>query len=438
MQYYFSFVGKLIGDEKRYENLIMMSLAVFIGIVTGTSAIAFNKMVDITEDLFFNELFSTSSISIRLRLFFIPILGGATIGIINKFLLDKEDEGFGVSRVLKELRYINKFLMKPKIVLIKILQTIITLGSGLSAGRQGPVVHLGGAIGATIGYKFNFSKTKLRILIGCGVSGAIAGVFNAPIAASLFVLEVLMSKEHLEYFVPIVISSITSVIMTRVVTGNSAFFIIEGNFGLVGYRELVLYIGLGILMGIVAIIYMRLIDYIKKNIVKIKIDAMFYPVIGALGVAIIGYFLPQIFDIEYGTIKEIVEGSYELKLLVLLSLGKMFATAFTLGSGGVGGVFVPGIFIGATVGSLYGNIAKIMQVDIFNANTYALVGMGAMIAAFANAPLTGSIILFELTDNYTIILPILLSCAVSSVTTQLIFQKTIYNMSLDNAKDKEQ
>jgi len=437
MRYYLSFVNKLIGGEERYENLIMMALAVFIGIVTGTAAIAFNKMVDITQDLFFDRLFTTSNISIRFRLFFIPIIGGAIIGIINRFFLDKKDEGFGVSRVLEELRYINKFLMKPKIVLIKIFQTIITLGSGLSAGRQGPMVHLGGAIGAAIGYKFNFSKTKLRILISCGVSGAIAGVFNAPIAASVFVLEVLMSKEHLEYFAPIVISSITSVIMARVLIGNSAFFVIEGNFGLVSYRELVFYVGLGILIGVFAVFYMKLIDYIKKNITRIRINSVFYPVVGAIGVAFIGYFLPEIFDIEYGTIKKIVEGSYELKILILLSLGKMLATALTLGSGGVGGVFVPGIFIGATVGSIYGNIVEIMQLKIFNVNTYALVGMGAMIAAFANAPLTGSIILFELTDNYTIILPILLSCAVGSVTTQLIFQKTIYNMSFDNSNDKE-
>lgn len=437
MRYYLPLANKLIGDEKRYENLIMMALAVFIGIVTGTAAIAFNKMVDITEYLFFDRLFRTSSISIRLRLFVIPILGGAIIGIINRFFLDKKDEGFGVSRVLQELKYIDKFLMKPKIVLIKIFQTIITLGTGLSAGRQGPMVHLGGAIGATIGYKFNFSKTKLRILIGCGVSGAIAGVFNAPIAASVFVLEVLMSKEYLEYFAPIVISSITSVIMARVLIGNSIFLVIEGGFGLVGYRELVLYVGLGILVGVVAVFYMKLINYIKKNIVKIRIEPVFYPVIGAIGVAFIGYFLPQIFDIEFGTIKEIVEGSYELKLLILLCLGKMLATALTLGSGGVGGVFVPGIFIGATVGGIYGNIAEIMQIKIFNVNTYALVGMGAMVAAFANAPLTGSIILFELTDNYTIILPILLACAVSSVTTQLILQKTIYNMSFETADDED-
>ncbi len=432
MKYYLSILNKLIADEKRYENLTMMALAVLIGMITGTSAIAFNKLVDFFRYIFFDGLFISSGISIRFRLFFIPIFGGAIIGIINRLFLHKEDEGFGVARVLDELRHINKFLMKPKLTAIKILQTTITLGSGLSAGRQGPIVHLGGAIGSTIGYKFNFSKRKLRILIGCGVAGAIAGVFNTPIAPSIFVLEILMNKDHLEFFAPIVVSSIISVIITRSLIGNKAFFVIQGEFGLIGYKELFFYVLLGILVGIIAVFYMKSIYYIKKNITKIKINTLFYPVIGAIGVSLIGYFLPDIFDIKYETIRKIVEGNFELKLLVLLLLGKMLATAFTIGSGGVGGVFVPGIYIGAASGGILGNILNdIAPMSIFNINTYSLVGMGAMIAAFANAPLTGTIILLELTDNYTLILPILLSCAVSSVTTQLIFQKTIYNMAFE-------
>jgi len=433
---YLLIVNRLVADEKRYENLMMMALAVFIGIVTGTAAIVFNKLVDISEYIFFERLFAESNICTRLRLFLIPILGGTIIGIINKIFLDNRNERFGVSRVLEEIKCINKYLMKPKLVSIKIIQTIITLGSGLSAGRQGPMVHLGGAIGSAIGYKFNFSKRKLRILIGCGVAGAIAGVFNAPIAASIFVLEILMNKEHLEHFAPIVISSITSVITTRALIGDSVFLAIDGDFGLVGYKELLLYVVLGGLMGIIAVFYMKMIDYIRKNITRIRISPVFYPIMGAVGVAFIGLFLPEIFDIEYGTIQKIVEGSFELKLLVGLFLGKIFATAFTIGSGCVGGVFVPGIYIGATFGSIFGNIAsQIMPLAIFNINTYSLVGMGAMIAAFANAPLTATIILLELTDNYTIILPILLSSAVSSVTTQLVLQKTIYNMSFTDEYD---
>lgn len=435
MQRYLIIINKLIGDEKRYENLTMMALALFIGIVTGTTAIVFNKLVDIFRYIFFERLFFTYPLT--LRLFFIPIFGGAIIGIINKFFLDKRDEGFGVARVIDELDHINKFLMKPKIVSIKILQTVITIGSGLSAGRQGPMIHLGGAIGSTIGYKFNFTKRKLRILIGCGVAASIAGVFNAPIAASIFVLEVLMNKECMEFFAPIVISSITSVIITRTLMGNNAFLTIRGNFGLVNYNELFFYVVLGILIGIVAILYIKIIDYVKKNIIRIKLPSMLYPIIGAIGVAIIGCFLPQIFDIEYGTIKKIVEGNFHLKLLILLFLGKLFATAFTIGSGGVGGVFVPGIYIGAAFGSIFGTILNCFApVAIFNINTYSLVGMGAMFAGFANAPITGTIILLELTDNYTIILPILLACVVSSVTTQLIFQRTIYDVNISDIQDK--
>ncbi|WP_131821267.1 chloride channel protein [Paramaledivibacter caminithermalis] len=438
MYNYFSKLNKIIGDERRYENLVMMLLALFIGIITGATAIAFNKLVDIFRYIFFESSFLKFNTFVKLRLFFTPIIGGSIIGIINKLFLDKKDEGFGVARVFQELKHINKFLMKPRLVFIKITQTIITLGSGLSAGRQGPIIHLGGAIGSVIGYKFNFTKRKLRILIGCGVAGSIAGVFNAPIAASLFVLEILMNKECLEYFAPIVISSITSVIITRILIGDTAFLEIKGHFGLVNYKELIFYIILGILLGIVGVFYMKSIDYVKENIRKIKVSSVFYPIIGAFGVAIIGYFLPQIFDIEYGTINKIVEGNFGLRLLILLFLGKIFATALTIGSGGVGGVFVPGIYIGAAFGGIFGIILNnLIPFAIFNINTYSLVGMGTMFSAFANAPITATIILLELTDNYTIILPILLSCAVSSVTTQLIAQRTIYNVTIEDIYDKE-
>ena len=205
---------------------------------------------------------------------------------------------------------------------------------------------------------------------GCSiVAGAIAGGFNAPIAPSVFVLEILMNKDHLEFFAPIVISSIVSVITTRSLIGNKAFFVIQGDFGLIGYKELLFYVLLGIVVGIIAVFYMKLIYYIKKNITRIRISPVFYPVIGAIGVAFIGYFLPDIFDIEYGTIKKIVEGNFELRLLTLLLLGKVFATAFTIGSGGVGGVFVPGIYIGAACGGILGNVLNdIAPTSIFNIN----------------------------------------------------------------------
>ncbi|RKD20909.1 chloride channel protein, CIC family [Caminicella sporogenes DSM 14501] len=422
---------EIIKDEKRYENVVLMTLAVFVGIVTGISSIIFNKFLEIFHYGLYDGQILMKRVPLKIKFLIIPIVGGLLVGIIGKYFISKEDKGFGVSRVIQELDDINKFLMKPRIVFLKTFQTIVTLGSGLSAGRQGPIVHLGGAIGSIIGYKFNFDETKIRILIGCGVAGSIAGVFNTPISATIFVLEILMHKDCLRYFTPIVISSITSVVMTRFLIGNKVFLSVRGSFGILSYRELLYYVVLGILLGFLAIVYIKLIEKTKWIIKKIKISHCFHPAIGAFVVVIIGYFLPYIFDIEYGTIGKIIEDKFNVKLLIFLLIGKIVATAATLGSGGVGGVFLPGLYIGAAFGSIYGNLlCSLVPNNIYNVSSYSLVGMGAMFAAFADAPITATIMILELTNTYSIILPILLSCAVGSATIQLIYPKTIYTVSI--------
>lgn len=428
-------IETFVKDEKRYENFIMMGLAVTVGIITGVVSIVFNKLLTLFHYELYNNEFLSFNLNEKQKLLIIPIIGGLLVGLIDRYFIREEEYGFGVSRVIEELDKSNEYLMKPRIVFIKIIQTIITLGSDLSAGRQGPIVHLGGAIGSRIAYKFNFNKTKIRILIGCGVAGSIAGVFNTPISAAIFVLEILMHKDCLQYFTPIVISSITSVVITRLLIGDKVFLSVGGSFGMIDHKELFYYMILGILLGILAVIYIKLIDETKYFIKKINIPRFFYPAIGAVIVVIIGYFLPYIFDIEYGTIGKIVEGKFDIKFLTFLLIGKGLATAATLGSGGVGGVFLPGLYIGAAFGGIFGNILNIfIPSNIYNVSSYSLVGMGAMFAAFADAPITATIMILELTDTYSIILPILLACAVASATTQFIYNKTIYTASIKTDK----
>jgi CIC family chloride channel protein len=428
---------QFISDEKRYENIIMMGLGMLVGMFTGIFSIAFNQTLSFFHGVLFYGIFQNVDLLMKYRLIIVPLLGGLVVGFINKYMIGEVNEGFGVSQVLKELKYINRFLMKPKLVLIKLMGTIITLASNLSAGRQGPIVYLGGAIGSSIGYKFNFNERKIRILIGCGAAGSIAGVFNTPIAASIFVLEILMNRDCLEYFTPIVISSITSVVITRSLIGDNTFLNISAKLGIINYYELGLYALLGITIGIAAVFYIKIIDIAKKYIKKIHVSEVFHPVIGAAVVVTIGYFLPQIFDIEYGTIGKIVDERFGLKLLIAMFLGKALATAATLGSGGIGGVFLPGLYLGAAFGSIFGSVLNYyIPSSIYSVGTYSFVGMGAMFAAFADAPITATLMLLELTDTYAIILPILLTCGIGSAITKLIYKKNIYNAL--PIKDKKQ
>ncbi len=417
--------------EKRYENLEMMILATIVGLITGSISIIFNKSLEIFQGIIFNMPLVAGNLTIKEKFLIVPLLGGILVGLINKYLIDESNRGFGVSKVMEELRDISHFIMKPKSVLIKTMGTIVTLGSGLSAGRQGPIVHLGGAIGSNIGYRFGYSKKKIAILIGCGVAGSIAGVFNTPIAATLFVLEVLMHKEHLEYFSPIVISSLTSIIITRWVIGDKQILAVAGNFGLKNHKELLYYVVLGVVLGLLAVLYIKIIKNTKYLFQKANINKIISPVIGAAVVVSIGYKLPLVFDAYHGSIVKVVVENLDIKLLLFLLIGKVIATSATLGSGGIGGVFMPGLYIGALGGSIFGNIiSNIFPGQIYNVNTYALVGMGGMFAGFSNAPITATIMLLELTNNYSIIFPLLLVSTVSSAAANFIYEENIYSMSL--------
>lgn len=419
-------VGKrLLKKEKRDENIQIIGMAVGVGIFTGITSIVFNKILNFFHYLIFEKIFYLKNFS--LELFIVPILGGIVVGIINRYFIGKGNEGFGVSYVMEEIKHINTFLMKPKGVFIKIIGTIVTLGTGLSAGRFGPIVHLGGAIGSNIGYRFKFNKTKIRILIGCGVAGSMAGVFNSPIGATIFVLEILMNKNHLEYFAPIIISSISSVIVTRSVIGNIPFFILNGDFGLLDYKELIFYALLGIFLGVISSLYIKSIVYVKEQFKKLNCSILLHPFIGASFVAGVGYFAPLIYDIRYDTISRIICHNFTIEFMLILFVGKFIATAITLGSGGIGGVFLPGLYIGAAFGKVFAIVITLLFPEaIYNTSTYALIGMGAMFAGFADAPITATIMLTELTKNYEMNFAILIACTVSSVITKVLHGDSIY------------
>jgi len=187
------FVTSIFSDRNR-EILIMTLVGILVGVITGWIAIGFNLLVTWVSGM----LTTIGTGNIKIHYIVLPIIAGALISAMHDLILEKDKSGFGVVPVMQELFHIQTFLMKPKDVLIKCLGTIISLCGGLSVGRFGPIVHLGGAVGSNVGYFLKFKKNHIRLLIGCGVAGSIAGVFNAPIFASVFVLEILFNKKFLD------------------------------------------------------------------------------------------------------------------------------------------------------------------------------------------------------------------------------------------------
>lgn len=419
---------KLEGDVRVNETksqLSMIKLGVLIGMITGLLGVGFNFLVK--ELIVFTMLYHP--LSFEVRMLFVPIIGGFLLGLIHKYYIKDDHYGFDVAGVMEEIRSINQFIMRPILALAKTVATILTLSIGWSAGRQGPIVYIGGAVGSWVGYTFNFTRDQIKILVACGVAGALSGVFNEPIFAILFVLEVILHKDYLTYFTPVTVSAIASAAVTHMINGNIPFIELHGVYDFGSSIEHIWMVALGVIMGLVAVAYIRSVKSVKKLFKGIS-SPMLKGLLGGVIIAVSGYFLPDLYDIHLGTTARIVSGEFGWKILILLIICKMLITGVTLGAGGVGGVFSPGLFIGAASGYLVGVVFEMIPfIQVDNPSTYALVGMVAMFAGFGNAPLTATLLAVELTGDERLILPFLLTTVIASVITEAVQKDSIYGHS---------
>ncbi len=408
---------------KRARNqLEMVLLALVVGVITGVLGMVFNALV--------RNLISTimryHPMSFQMRMLIVPISGGILLGLIHKYYIKGDLYGFDVTGVMEEIRSINTYLMKPTMALVKTASTIITLAIGWSVGRHGPIVYIGGAVGSWIGYTYKFKRENIKILIACGVAGALAGVFNEPVFAILFVLEVILHKDGLTYFAPVTVSAIASATVLHLFGINVPFIEIAGTFTFGSSREFIWVIVTGISMGALAVVYIRMIKGVKRQLVKIDAPVLKGLLIG-VAIAAVGYVLPEVFDLHLGTIAYIVTDGMGVKALLALVAAKIILTALSLGSVGVGGVFSPGLTIGAAAGYLTGALYQMLPIGIVGGpNTYALFGMAAFFAGFANAPLSATLLAVELTGQSDLILPFLIASVAASITTEVIQKDSIY------------
>ncbi|HDO21595.1 MAG TPA: chloride channel protein, partial [Nitrospirae bacterium] len=317
-------------------------------------------------------------------------------------------------------------IVRLRSVFAKIIAPAITIGSGGSAGVEGPIAQIGGGMGSLVGQLFRVSGNRMKLLIAAGAAGGIAATFNAPIAGVMFATEiVLLGNYELMSFGAIVISSGMATVVTRSYYGENPVFLVPA-FHTTGITEIPLYIVFGVIVGIIAVFYIKVFYAVQDRFSKMNISPYLKPVIGALIVGIIGIFFPQVFSDGYGVIEEVLKGQGALSLVFILMLLKIFATAVTLGSGGAGGVFAPSLFIGAMAGSTYGFIVHNLFPGLAaGPGEYATVGVGAFLAAATHAPLTGMFLLFEMTGNYLVIIPIMFASIVGTFTAKRIFKDSI-------------
>ncbi|MDP7554716.1 MAG: chloride channel protein, partial [Nitrospinota bacterium] len=415
---------------KKDPNLLF--LGGLIGLCSGLSSEFFRWLILFLKEMFFYGRFEILSIAPSVPWYFLPLIpmaGGLIIGPLSHFF-PTEAKGHGVPEVMQSIALKNG-IIKPRTILLRTFASAVCIGSGGSAGREGPIVQIGSSIGSALGQLFNMSAERIKILVGCGAAGGIAATFNAPLAGVIFSMEIILGVFSISTFTPIVISSVTATVVAHAFHGNTPAFIVP-SYQIVSYWEIIFYIILGLLSGLIAWFYIVTLywseDYFEK---KINIHPVLKPAIGGLLIGCLAIFLPQIMGNGYEAMDMALNGQMVWYITFILIFMKIIATSITLGSGGSGGVFAPSLFIGAMLGGTFGSLVHFIFPDITaTKGAYALVGMGSVIAAAAHAPMTNILILFELTNDYKIILPIMASCIIATSVVRYLSKDSIYTLKL--------
>jgi len=427
---------KLLRELQLSETNLLILLSVFVGLATGFGAIGFVRLIEFCNDLFFGltDQILVTSVGFatwegyKWWLPIIPLLGGLLVGpIVFKFA--SEAKGHGVPEVMNAVARLGG-IIRPRVAFAKTIASAICIGSGGSAGREGPIVQIGSALGSTVGQLFRMSGDRVKILVGCGAAAGISAVFNAPIAGVIFSLEVILGDFAVKTFAPVILASVVSSVVTRTFLGNHPAFEVP-SYSLVSAWEIPMYAVLGIALGALSVLFTRVLVAFEDMFEALKIRDWMKPALGGLLLGILAVFYPQVLADGYQTIHLTLYGNLALWLMAVLIFMKLLATCLTLGSGNSGGIFAPALFMGAVAGGTYGVfINKLFPTVTATPGAYALVGMGGLVAGATHAPITALLIIFEMTSDYRIILPLMVTVVFAALVAGRLFPHSVYTAKL--------
>jgi CIC family chloride channel protein len=413
-------------DSEMTRGIILIIL---IGLASGLGAVLFRWMVSGFTTLFFDGGETAFGFLGKYYVIILPALGGLVVGLLVYFLA-REAKGHGVPEVMLAVNT-HGGRIRSRVAAVKALASAICIGSGGSAGREGPIVQIGASVGSTIGQWFRLPEDWVKLLVACGAAGGISATFNAPIAGIFFALELILRRFTPRNFILVGLSSIIAAAISFVFWGNTPTFTMIPEYTWSSGWELPLYILLGVVAALIAKGFITAL-YRSEDLFKAwHFPDYLKPIIGGFAVGLIGFFYPQIFGVGYEGIEVAILGGFGVGLLIVLCLLKIVATSFTIGSGGSGGVFAPSLFIGAMLGTAFGMGANtLFPTVVTEPGAFGLVGMGAVFAAAAHAPITAILILFEMTRDYPIILPLMLAVITSTQIARRLSPDSIYTLKL--------
>ena len=404
-------------------------LVILVGLASGMGAVIFKWMITWFQRGFFEGGEVALSFLGRYYVVLIPAVGGLLVGLLVYFLA-REAKGHGVPEVMIAVNA-RGGRMKRWGSVVQTLASSICIGSGGSVGLHGPVVHIGSAIGSALGQWLRLPEDWRKLLVACGAAGGIAATFNAPIAGIFFALELILRRFSARNFILVGLSSIGASYIARVFFGSTPTFSHVPEYTWFSGWEILFYIVLGVIAAFVASGFVKVLYKCEDLFNSWRFPNYLKPAVGGIAIGAIGLFYPYLFGVGYEGAELAILGVFGAGMLITMCLLKILATSITLGSGGRGGIFAPSLFIGAMLGGAFGlGIHAIFPTIAPEPGAYSLVGMGAVFAAASYAPITAVLILFEVTRDYLIILPLITAVVTSTFIAHRISRDSIYTMKV--------
>ncbi|MBZ5664240.1 MAG: chloride channel protein [Acidobacteriia bacterium] len=398
-------------------------LAAGIGLIAGVIAYALYNLIALFTNLVFYHRLAFTFTSARLNhlglwVIITPVIGGLIVGFMAKYGTTKI-KGHGIPEAMEAV-LVNRSRIAPRVAILKPISAAIAIGTGGPFGAEGPIIQTGGAMGSLVGQLFHTTAAERKVLLACGAAAGMSATFNTPIAGVILAIELLLFEFKSRSFIPLVIAStLATAVHVQLLGGGPMFAVAPVDFGIP--RALPFYLLLGIICGLAAVAFSKALYWVEDQFEKLPIDELWWPAIGALGLGIIGYFVPRVLGVGYDTIGDILNANLALKLLLVVMIAKAVALIVSLGSGTSGGLLAPMFMSSAALGGAYA-----MVIDRFfpgaglAPGAFALVAMGAVFGAASRAAFTFIIFAFEITRDYNSVLPLMLVTVIADGIAMLL------------------
>lgn len=426
-----------------HEYTILSALAAIIGLLSALAAWAFIRMFQYMRMAFWgvspNSAFLGNDIAhypYGYWTILAPALGGLIVGLII-YTFAPEVGGHGIPAVMEAVA-VKGGRIRRRVILVEAISSSISIGSGASVGREGPIVSINAGIGSAFAQWLKLPESWIKILVACGATGAITAAFNTPIAGVIFALEVILVEFKTRSFIPLVVTAVFAKILAVQLLGDTPAFALSKalleTYVLKSSWELGLYLLLGLVAGIVAIIFTKSLQVVQEAFARFKTKPYLKTALGGLIVGLIALLFPQVLGIGYEAVDIILKGGIDMipfYLIIALIFIKIIATSLSLGSGSSGGMFSPSLFVGAMLGGAFGHLAMVYFPGATGPmGAYAIVGMAAVFAGMSRATFTAIIIVFEMTLDYQLILPVMFACVVANTVCSVLMKESVFTADL--------